>query len=263
MQSEWDQNEDWIETGGDEKNRWMAGGRVGGGMTFILSIYRAGILPSRFLNEGIDSHAQLSQINSSPNIVRTKHWLFNEIPVAVFHLTSLVKVPIMFHFTPISTSGTSESRGQLHIWKLTFCWQQKGVRYSNLWRQGPLAFLYATMLNTKLLQGPRVNMCKQSNALSYVSRYVCICRMNILGENSTDLPCKLDCSYFLPLKLWFIHHTVMSTALGYINMFESCVTCAALESVHGLTKWHSPNNGSLMWWKAPLLLLLHSDRHVS
>lgn len=93
----------------------MAGGRVGGGMTFTLSTYGEGILPSRPLTERIDPGARLSQINTSPNIVHTKHWLFNEIPAAVFHLTSLVKVPIMFHFTPVSTLDTSEPRGQLQI----------------------------------------------------------------------------------------------------------------------------------------------------
>ena len=89
------------------------GTAVGGGVcvTFTPSTYRAGILPSRPLTEQIDQGAQLSQINTSPNIVHTKRCLFNEIPVAVFHLTSLVKAPIMFHFTPISTPGTSEPQG--------------------------------------------------------------------------------------------------------------------------------------------------------
>lgn len=69
-------------------------------MTFTLSTYGAGILHSRPLTERIDPGAELSQIDSSLNIVHTKHRLFNEIPVAVFYLTSQVKVPIMFHFTP-------------------------------------------------------------------------------------------------------------------------------------------------------------------
>lgn len=88
-------------------------------MTFTLRTHRAAILPSRPLTEQIDPGARLLQINTNPNIVHTKHWLFNEIPVAVFHFTSLVKVPIMFHFTLNSTSG------QLQIFKLTFqsiCW---------------------------------------------------------------------------------------------------------------------------------------------
>lgn len=86
------------------------GEKVGGGMTFTLSTYGAGILPSRPLSGMIWVHSSVP-INTRPNIVHTKHWLFNEIPVAVFHLTFLVKVPVMFHFIPISTADTSEPQG--------------------------------------------------------------------------------------------------------------------------------------------------------
>lgn len=59
--------------------------------------------------EWIDPDAQLSQINTCLNIVHTKQWLLNEIPVTPFHLTSLVKVLMMFHFSPISAMATPES----------------------------------------------------------------------------------------------------------------------------------------------------------
>lgn len=54
-----------------------------GGVTFTLS------------TEGIDPGAQLSQIDSGDDIVHTKHWLFNEIPVARFHLTPPVRGPVI------------------------------------------------------------------------------------------------------------------------------------------------------------------------
>lgn len=92
-------------------------------------------------------------------LVHTKHWLFNEIPLATFHLTSLVKLPIMVNFSPISTLGTSEPWGQMQILRSTcqpICWEPEGVRYSNLWHLLSLAFLYVTMLNTKLPQALHV-----------------------------------------------------------------------------------------------------------
>lgn len=68
-------------------------------MTFSPSTRGVKILPSSPpsppCTEGIDPGARLSQIDSGDNIVHTKHWLFNEISVARFHLAPPVRGPVI------------------------------------------------------------------------------------------------------------------------------------------------------------------------
>ena len=124
---------------------------AGGGMTFILGTYGAGILPSRLVAERIDPGSQLSQINTSLNIVHTKHWLFNEIPEAVFHPASLDKCLSCFislPFQPQEPLNPREAAANIEVNISVHLLATRG--YSNLWCLRTLSLLYATMLNTKL-----------------------------------------------------------------------------------------------------------------
>lgn len=77
-----------------QKKQEVAGRRrvreVGGDMTFTPSTCRQGYYSaSHSMSESIQTHSSAA-INTGLNIVHTKYWLLNEIPVAFFHLTSLI-----------------------------------------------------------------------------------------------------------------------------------------------------------------------------